>query len=434
MVTIECNSLDEGLVKVARILGQDILSYGSQNIVDGSHVDTGQLLHSGELTPTKDGCIVSWGISYACIVGGENIVKTINGHKFMCNIKIGDLVFCKDGQYHKVINKMSKLTVKDKPGLIRIKCDKIRAKKGLITTKDHLYLTKKQNQIIWEEAQNLKVGDIIYKVRKNAWNKQEEPLIKKCIGCGKELKLWKNKQINWCSQKCYHKYTKHNHAQGKRWELTDKQVERLMGENNPSWKGGTTKLPYGPEWTRKLKRKIKERDEYICKECGLKEEHSEYGFHVHHQDGNKFNNNSNNLITLCPSCHGKQQWRDCELITINEDVFEEVKIIDFEKIDASKWGKNKNRTKLYDLTVEGDNSFICQGMIVHNSYVEYGREPGSRPPYEPIYEWCKRKLGLPDDEAKKVAWFICNKIEKEGIEPVAYARNAIDATIRKYSG
>jgi hypothetical protein len=80
-----------------------------------------------------------------------------------------------------------------------------------------------------------------------------------------------------------------------------------------------------------------------------------------------------------------------------------------------------------------DGCIVSWG-INYADYVEYGREPGSRPPYEPIYEWCKRKLGLSEEEAKKVAWYVCNKIEKEGIEPVAYARNAIDATIRKYSG
>ena len=77
---------------------------------------------------------------------------------------------------------------------------------------------------------------------------------------------------------------------------------------------------------------------------------------------------------------------------------------------------------------------IVRWGLDYADFVEYGREPGSRPPYEPIYDWCKRKLGLSDEEAKKVAFAICNKIEKEGTEPVAYARNAIDATIRKYSG
>jgi len=80
------------------------------------------------------------------------------------------------------------------------------------------------------------------------------------------------------------------------------------------------------------------------------------------------------------------------------------------------------------------NGCIIRWGINYADYVEYGREPGSPPPYEPIYEWCRRKLGLSEKEAKSVTWAIIKKIDKEGVEPVAYARNAIDAMVRKYSG
>jgi len=68
MVTIECESIEEGLLKVAQHLGSEILTEGSRNLVDGSHVDTGQLLQSGELVNTQQGCVVKWSLNYADFV------------------------------------------------------------------------------------------------------------------------------------------------------------------------------------------------------------------------------------------------------------------------------------------------------------------------------------------------------------------------------
>ncbi len=43
--------------------------------------------------------------------------------------------------------------------------------------------------------------------------------------------------------------------------------------------------------------KVLERDEFKCQRCG-------YAFlEVHHIDGNRENNDLNNLITLCRKCH-----------------------------------------------------------------------------------------------------------------------------------
>ena len=74
---------------------------------------------------------------------------------------------------------------------------------------------------------------------------------------------------------------------------------RMKGENNPGWQGGIQFEPYSVDWTETLKKSIKERDKYLCQVC-LNE-----GKVVHHIDYNKNNCNSDNLITLCRSCHAK---------------------------------------------------------------------------------------------------------------------------------
>lgn len=74
-----------------------------------------------------------------------------------------------------------------------------------------------------------------------------------------------------------------------------------IGSLSPSWKGG--ERIYGPRWGKRLKKIIKERDNYICqsKKCDKIPKRLD----VHHKDFNKQNNNEDNLITLCRSCHLK---------------------------------------------------------------------------------------------------------------------------------
>ncbi len=57
--------------------------------------------------------------------------------------------------------------------------------------------------------------------------------------------------------------------------------------------------------------------------------------------------------------------------------------------------------------------------------VEFGRDPGSRPPLEPILEWVKRRLGITDEKrARRVAWAICDRIEERGIPARPFLRPA----------
>lgn len=70
-------------------------------------------------------------------------------------------------------------------------------------------------------------------------------------------------------------------------------------------------LPYSVDWTETLKISIRERDNYICQECGI-HQYELFGRHkkldVHHIDYNKLNCNPNNLITLCRNCHCKTNY------------------------------------------------------------------------------------------------------------------------------
>lgn len=74
------------------------------------------------------------------------------------------------------------------------------------------------------------------------------------------------------------------------------------GDKNPNWNNGSSFEPYGIEFNKEKKQFILERDNYKCQDPNCE---SAENLHIHHIDYNKLNSNSENLITLCVSCHAK---------------------------------------------------------------------------------------------------------------------------------
>ncbi len=76
--------------------------------------------------------------------------------------------------------------------------------------------------------------------------------------------------------------------------------------------------------------------------------------------------------------------------------------------------------------VEHGNEPIINYSAPYSSIIEYGRHPGSYPPFTPIFKWVKRRLGIKKDkEAKKIAWAIMNKIKTHGIDGRPFMSSAI---------
>ena len=103
---------------------------------------------------------------------------------------------------------------------------------------------------------------------------------------------------------------------GKR-AYTQEQYEKSV-QNTPkgaahhNWKGGTSYGHYGPEFTRDLKKQIKESYSFTCQIC---ETHSK-NLDVHHIDYDKTNNSWDNLLPVCKVCHGKTNYNREEWIPI----------------------------------------------------------------------------------------------------------------------
>lgn len=68
-----------------------------------------------------------------------------------------------------------------------------------------------------------------------------------------------------------------------------------------------------------IKKEIRKRDGNICLYCGYDGNIAKENLHVHHINFNQTNNDYNNLITLCKSCHGRFHTNDvgCKEYLIN---------------------------------------------------------------------------------------------------------------------
>lgn len=68
--------------------------------------------------------------------------------------------------------------------------------------------------------------------------------------------------------------------------------------------------------------------------------------------------------------------------------------------------------KALDYKIEGNI-----GYLIGLDYTEYlikGREPGKRPPIDPIERWVKAKFGISGDRSRSVAFAVANKIKEQG--------------------
>jgi len=144
------------------------------------------------------------------------------------------------------------------------------------------------------------------------YNKQHKSLrsigkIFKCDG-STVLTYLKKYSIKRRSQSETNKIRKVSNKTRKLISLKKKKIYKLP-HNNPNWRGGISFIPYTLKFNKKLKLKIRKRDNYTCQNCGIKEKahirKNKRVLAIHHINYDKQNSNSNNLITLCNICNCK---------------------------------------------------------------------------------------------------------------------------------
>ena len=95
-----------------------------------------------------------------------------------------------------------------------------------------------------------------------------------------------------------HPFKGKHHTKETKKKIKETLIKRFEGK--PKHNG----IVYQNSFWRELRKLIYKRDGYKCQECG-KKANGRRSLHAHHIDFDPKNNDFLNLITLCPSCHGK---------------------------------------------------------------------------------------------------------------------------------
>lgn len=92
-----------------------------------------------------------------------------------------------------------------------------------------------------------------------------------------------------------------------------------------------------------------------------------------------------------------------------------------------------NSIREYSIELSGNGIEGSIELASYWKYVEYGRKPGKWPPRDKILEWIKIKPvlprpvnGLKPPTQEQMAFLICRKIGKDGIEPGNQFSEALD--------
>ena len=91
-------------------------------------------------------------------------------------------------------------------------------------------------------------------------------------------------------------------------EWCDMRSRRMSGENHPNWRGGVTQdRPLRRREWRQARTACMERDDYTCQDCGATDRRLNAHHIVARRNGG--NEELENLVALCISCHHKRERR-----------------------------------------------------------------------------------------------------------------------------
>jgi very-short-patch-repair endonuclease len=354
---------------------------------------------------------------YACIYGPGTTIKTSCGFKAISSIKEGDLVIGQDGMPHEVLLKSS-FPAKQKPNLVRLTVEWRSDRKHTLTvTDDHKILTIKDGVSFWVKAGELQEGDYVFCPKKISPDKGKGKK-RVCVNCQKEFTRQDSQGKKYCSVQCRDEYwVKGNnpHIGSKRTDSTrqlmhevttarmvarpETHPNRIMSQRGfqtssekqvEEWIGLT-----GLQYERQFKVGNHFADFAIPEKKMLIEAdgafwHSNQAIdierdkeiinllpgwdivHIHFTD-RRFSKSIN------PSPIPGVRYMQCNNSMnsfVDMTYFEARKIVKKEIVDASE-----SDISLYDLSIKDVHSFIASGIVVSNSFVEFGTSHSKKQPF-----------------------------------------------------
>jgi len=123
-----------------------------------------------------------------------------------------------------------------------------------------------------------------------------------CIDCNKEISIT---SAIYGSHKCRSCIQKGKILTDEHKQKIKLNFKKKFGKDNNNWQGGKSFEEYGVSFNQQLKERVRVRDNFICQLCYIPELEFNRRLSIHHIDYNKQNNNLDNLISLCNSCHQK---------------------------------------------------------------------------------------------------------------------------------
>jgi len=257
-----------------------------------------------------------------------NTIKTLYNKKYKGLLRMYD--------FDKKILIFGKIKNIYESGIKKLYLVKIARSIKIKTTIDHKFLTKKG----WKKLEQIQIGDFVA-TNGIPWNKG---LKNSQIAWNKGLK---GAQIAWNKG-----LTKEDH-------LSIKAASERMKQNNPMKKSENkeklSKRSYKHGLYTEPKKYIEANP--FCTICGRKAKE------VHHIDKDRYNNDSNNLLSLCTYCHHRIHWATRKNKNIRN----------VNPLMTIRWNRITHiipieKEMTYDIEMDNKNqNFVANKVIVHNS-------------------------------------------------------------------
>lgn len=425
----------------------------------GVPIATGNLKASFDIIPSQDSKYVGYQVgtplntlSYAsyvefgCFFGQKRTkILTKHGWKRLNNVKVGDKVLTHKKRWKEVIQKHCyEVPFKIMRYTIKTLKDKI------TVTGNHPIYTDKG----WKRADELINGDMAMVVHNDLprfhWKNYYEHnllkgkerakrIIRICQNCGKTFTIIENKlkhrPAKYCSKGCYTRLGEQNPRYGKPFchsEATKMEMKgRYKGQDNPMFKKHTTQfrdIGFRDDLGFRCKSTWEANYARILKLIGVEFLYESKTFSL--SNGTSYTPDfyiisENKYVEIKGYMHDKSR--------IKLDLFKkEYPLINLELVDSKKYSElqkqyknqianweesssltgnnlkftltpiteikksNYTNTKVYNLSVAEDESFIANHIVTHNTRPHY-------PPFEPIRRWVEETM-KPDIKAVGIAY------------------------------